>query len=154
MYLTQNSPAGPESAKSPGPPTAPSPGREREGEGADQTRQSIPNKSIYFNCPFIQVYMHKCLMYVTTYILFSTQNRRIICGSVKYLIYCNLEVKLLHGRGTRGHPLAPKEDYFIVCNYRKSAGNLGLTRLRIIKIAYNPSYILNEHKNLHRELQI
>ncbi len=29
--------------------------------------------------------------------------------------------------------------------YRKSAGNPGLTRMRINIIGYNPSYILNEH---------
>ncbi len=51
----------------------------------------------------------------------------------------------MQGRGTRGRPLVPKEDYLIVYIYRKSAGNPGLTRMWINIFDNNPSYILNEH---------
>ncbi len=81
---------------------------DREGGGADQARQSIPNRYINFTARLQMACIYTCPMHVQ-HILFSTQVRKFVSRNVaKYITFRRR--KLLQRRGARGQ--SPKMGSF------------------------------------------
>jgi hypothetical protein len=114
MYSTQNSLADPEPAKSPPPPhSSASEEIERgKGGGADQARQSIPNRYINLTARSQMAYIYTCLMHVQHMLFFfSTQVRKILSRNVVKCITFRRS-KFFQGRGARGLSSCPKMGLF------------------------------------------
>jgi hypothetical protein len=104
--------------------------RRGEGVGGGPGPPEHPKQILYFTAPLTNgLYMHVLYIYAT--FLFSIQSGGIILKSVaKYITFRRRE--LLQGRGVRGQSSHSKRGILlIVYNNRKSAGNPGLTRMRV-----------------------